>query len=184
MCDPVTATAVATVASTAFMVTSQVRQGKFQKGVAKYNARVSENEAKETRRAGVEAENIQREKTAKLLAKQRAQLGAANVDLSTGSALQLQEETETLGEADALRIRSNFEGRAGALETGAGLTRAQGSFAQTAGVTRAAGTLLGGTAAVLDTGVADKWFTPNSSANQFIDAPSQSLLSSNQPLVV
>jgi hypothetical protein len=158
--------AVMTVASTAFMAQSQIRQGKFRKGVAAYNARVSENEAQETRRAGVEAENIQRRETAELLARQRAQLGAAGVELTSGSPLQLQEETITLGEADALRIRSNFEARAGALETGAGLTRAQGAFAQQAGQTQAFGTILGGTAQALDTGVADKWFKPNSAANQ------------------
>lgn len=165
MCDPVTLTAVATVASTAFAVTSQVRQGKFNKGVANYNARVAENEAEETRRASTEAENIQRRKTAELLSKQRAQLGAANVDLSSGSPLQLQEDTETLGEVDALRIRSNFESRAGALQTSAGLTRSQGQFSETAGISQGIGTLLGGTAATLKTGVADKWLTPNSAAN-------------------
>ena len=166
MCDPVTITAVASVASTAFLVTSQIRQGKFKKGVAAYNARVSENEAQETRRAGVEAENIQRRETAELLSKQRAQLGAAGVELTSGSALELQESTVALGEADALRIRSNFEQRIGALGTEAELTRGQGAFAQTAGQTQALGTLLGGTATALDTGVADKWFKPNSSANQ------------------
>lgn len=165
MCGVPAVMAITTIASTAFQAISQRRQGRFQKGVADYNARVAENEAQETRRAGTEAENLQRQKTAQLLSKQRAQLGAAGIELGTGSALQLQEETVELGEADALRIRSNFEARAGALETGAGLTRQQGAFAQSAGTTQAVGTILGGTAAALDTGVADKWFTPNSAAS-------------------
>lgn len=166
MCNPVAVQAWTLVASAAFTANQQRRQGKFKESVAEYNARVSENEAEETRNAGVEQENIQRRRTAELLSKQRAQLGAANVDLSTGSALQLQQDTETLGEADALRIRSNFERRAEALETGADLTRSQGAFAASAGRGAAFGTLLSGAAAVAGTGVADKWFTPDSAANQ------------------
>ena len=165
MCNPMVIMAVATVASTAMAYKARVDQGKFQKGTSRYNARVAENQAQETRRAGTEAENAQRLKTARLLAKQRAQLGASGIELGSGSALQLQEDTLTLGEADALRIRSNTGSRVGALETGAELTLAQGDYAQTAGTNAGVGTLLSGGAAVLGTGVADKWFTPNSSAN-------------------
>jgi hypothetical protein len=162
MCEPTTIMAVMTVASTAMAYQGQRAQGKFRKGTAEYNARVAENQAQETRRAGTEAENIQRRKTAELLSKQRAQLGAAGVELESGSALQLQEDTLTLGEADALRIRSNTQLQVESLQTGAGLTRQQGAFAESAGQQQAFGTILGGTADVLDTGVADKWFTPNS----------------------
>lgn len=163
MCNPGAVMALQVV-STAFMAQSQISQGRFQKGVAEYNARVAENEAQETRRVGVEEENIQRRKTAELLSKQRTQLGASGIELGTGSALKLQEETVTLGEADALRIRSNFESRATALETSADLTLQQGAFAESSGVMGAGGTILGGAADIADTGVADKWFTPNSAA--------------------
>ena len=166
MCEPTTILATVAVVSAAFTANQQVQQGKFKKGVADYNARVAENEAEDTRNAGVERENIQRRKTAELLSKQRAQIGAANIDLTSGSALQLQEDTETLGEADALRIRSNFESRAEALETGAELTRTQGEFAESAGRGAAFSTLLQGATVALGTGVADKWFTPDSAASQ------------------
>lgn len=169
MCEPTTVMAVVAVVGGAFSANQQRQQGKFQESTADYNARVAENEAEATRNAGTEAENIQRQKTAELLSKQRAQLGAANVDLSSGSALQLQEETVALGEADALRIRSNFSNRAGALDTSADLTEREGAFAADAGNTDAgntgaAGTLLSGASTTLGTGVADKWFTPNSAA--------------------
>lgn len=164
MCDPVTISAVAVVASTAMQAQAQQQQGRYRKGVADYNARVAENEAQEVRGAGVEAENVKRLRTAELLSKQRAQIGASGVELNSGSALQLQEDTVALGEADALRIRSNFESRATSLETGAELTRSQGAFAQSAGEKGAVGTILGGTGKFLDTGVADKWFKPNSAA--------------------
>jgi len=165
MCEPTTIMAVATVASAAFAAKSQIDQGNYQKGASRYNARVAENQAQEVRRAGTEAENIQRRKTALLLSKQRAQLGAAGVELGSGSALQLQEDTQTLGEIDALRIRSNVESQVRSLQTGAELTLSQGNAAASVGRTAATGTLLSGSAAVIGTGVADKWYTPNSSAN-------------------
>ncbi len=164
MCNPTAVMAVTTIASTFVTAQAQREQGRYQKGVADYNARVAENEAQEVREAGVEAENIHRQKAAQLLAKQKAQLGAAGVELTSGSPLQLQEDTVTLGEADALRIRSNFERRAEALETGAVLTRSRGEAAKDALNKQATGTLLSGIGETIDTGVADKWFTPNSAA--------------------
>ena len=168
MCEPTTIMAVTTIAAAGFTANQQRKQGRFQKATADYNARVSENEAEEVRNAGVEQENIQRRRTAELLSKQRAQLGAANVDLSSGSALQLQEETQALGEADALRIRSNFENKAAALDTGAGLTQSEGAFAQSAGETAAVGTILSGSGTAVgqanSTGVSSRWFTPQSAA--------------------
>lgn len=176
MCEPTTIAAVATVASTVLVARGQYQQGRYQRDVAEYNARVAENQAQEVRTAGVEAENIQRRKTAELLAKQRAQLGAANVELTSGSPLQLQEDTVALGEADALRIRSNFEAQARSLETGADLTLSSGEAAASLGSQQAAGTILSGTAAtintgVFDQGVSDSWYTSNSAANQPIGTP-------------
>ena len=92
MCGPA-AVPVMMAVSTAFAAKSAIDQGKFQKGTARYNARVAENKAQETRAAGTEAENAHRQKVAMLLSKQRAQLGAAGVDLGSGSPLQLQEDT-------------------------------------------------------------------------------------------
>lgn len=184
MCEPTTIMAATAIVSTAFTANQQIQQGKYQKGVADYNAAVAENEAQEVRKAGVESENLQRRRTAELLSKQRAQLGAANVDLSSGSALQLQEDTQTAGEVDALRIRSNYDAQVASLQTGAGLTRNQGEFAEQSGRTSATGTLLQGASTVLGTGVADKWFTPKSAALDLSAAGNQNtsiLGTSTQP---
>lgn len=160
MCDPVTIALVA--ASSAYAAKAQIEQGKYMKGVAQYNARVAENRAEEVRQAGTEAENLQRAKTALLLSKQRAQLGAAGVELGSGSALALQESTVTLGEEDALRIRRNVTSQVGALRTGAELTLAQGEAAEAAGRTQAFGTLLSGAASAAT--VSNKWMSPDSAA--------------------
>lgn len=167
MCEPMTIATTLAVVSTVGQGYAAKKQGKYQKGVADYNARVQDNEATEVRAKGVEEENIQRERTAKLLSKQRAQMGAANVELGTGSALDIQEETELLGEVDALRIKSSFERKATSLETGAELTRAEGEAAEAKGKQAFLGSLLSAGGQGIGAmggggGVASKWFTPDS----------------------
>lgn len=164
MCS-VTAWQVALTAYASYYTAeSQENQGKYESGVAKYNKRVAENTAQRVQDKGTKEENIQREKTAQLLAKQRAQLGAANVGLETGTALQLQQDTVTLGEADALRVRSNTEFKVQSLLTKGELLGYDAENALTAGKNKATGSLLSGAASVSGSGVADKWFSPNSSA--------------------
>lgn len=161
MCTP---TAVLIGTSMVMQMQAAGAQGKYETGRASYNARVAENAAQDTITAGVEAENVKRTETAQLLAKQRAQLGASGVDIGSGSALQLQEDTITLGEADALRIRGTAEAKAQALKTQSTLTLAEGAAARTAAKNKQIGSLFKGAAAIAGTGVADKWFKPNSSA--------------------
>lgn len=164
MCDPATAALVLSAASTVAAVYSQKQQADYQADVNRYNARQQENEATRVRNIGVEEENKQRQQTAELLSRQRAQLGAANVELTSGSPLQLQEDTLTLGEADALRIRSNYQAQAQALEESAGLTRNQAGAIEAGGRSTFAGSLLSAGGQVASSPVASKWFSPSSSA--------------------
>ena len=164
MCEPATIIAVTTAVTAGFSAVQQRQQGRFQERTAEYNARVSENQAEETRNAGVEQENSHRERVARLQATQRAQLGASGVDANSGSALQLQQDTALSGEVDAIRIRNNALNQADSLDSGAALTRLEGANARQAGNAEAVGTILGGASGVLGTGVADKWFAPDSAA--------------------
>jgi len=164
MCDVATIGLITTIASTTFSIAQASQQAKEKKAVAAYNSRVSENAAQDKRTEATEAENIQRTKTARLLAKQQAQLGAANIDLTSGSALQLQEDTVALGEADALRIRRSGDSRFDALMQESELETAKGEFAETQGKFDVAGSLLTGTGDIIGSGVADKWFTDDSAA--------------------
>lgn len=165
MCDPLSIMAGVTAFTAISGAKASHDQGQFKKGTANYNARVAQNEAQQVRNQSVEAENDHRTKVAQILSRQRAQLAANNIDLNSGSALGLQEDTVTLGEADALRIRSNYDGKVNSLLTQSDLTKAQGRFASTAGNNQAIGSLLSGASSILDSGVADKWFTPQSAAN-------------------
>jgi hypothetical protein len=161
MCDPATGVAVA---SLLFAARNQQQQGKFQEKTANFNARVAENQAESERAAGTEAEITHRNRVNRFISTQRARLASSNVDLTSGSAAGLQEDSFLLGEADALRIRSNTGSRVDALRSGASLLTQQGDFASSAGNRNAFATVLGGTANVLDSGVADKWLKPSSAA--------------------
>lgn len=170
MCTPA-AQAVLMVASIAMQAKASSDIADFEEGKAQYNARVAENVAQKTISAGVEKENALRLKTARLQAQQKTQLAAAGVDVASGTAFQLQEDTATLGEADALRIRSGALEEASALMTKSELIKSEGEFAQIAGRKKALGSVLAGGANIAGTGVADKWFTPSSVAKI---APGQS----------
>lgn len=157
MCDPVTIGATMMVVGTVAQGYAAKQQGEYQNNVAKYNARQMENEATRTRNKGVEEENKLRERTAQLSSKQRTQLAAAGVNLDVGSAFDIQEDTRILGEADALRVRSNFQDQAQSIDDQASITRSQGKAAKKAGRNAFYTSLLsaGGQ-------VAGKWYTPKS----------------------
>lgn len=138
------AATAAGLAGSALSAKSAIDQGNYQKGVSRYNTQVARNKAQEVRNQGNEAEVKRREQTNQLLSQQRARLGASGVDMDSGSALALQEDTTRIGESDALRIRSNYDSQVNALTTGAELTQGQGDLAQRAGFNTAARSLIEG----------------------------------------
>ena len=172
MCEPATilavTAAVTAAVGTGVAVKSSRDQAHFAEDTADYNARIAENEAEAVRTKGTEQENIHRRKIAHLVAAQKAQSAASGVDVGSGSAFNLQEDTRILGEADAMRIRSNAEGRATALEQGAALTLSAGAAtaaaARNAGVAEGLKGISSAASSFADSGVADKWFTSDSAA--------------------
>lgn len=183
MCDPVSiTTAVVGVFSAVSQQRAASAQAQAVEDQAEYNARVSENEAVKARNQNVEDENAHRLKVAQLLSQQRAQLGASGVEVDSGSALQLQEDTVALGEADALRIRQSGTNQVNALNTQAGLTRAEGATSafkiQSEGNAKATGTLLSAAG-----GVASKWYKPSSAATLTGAGSGGSGISPNSPSI-
>lgn len=175
MCEPTTIAATMAVVSTVAQGYSAYQQGKFEKGVAEYNARQLENEATQTRNVGTEREMEHREKVQQLIGQQSAAIGASGVTFS-GSAAGLLQDTALQGEVDALRIRSNFQRQAQSLDDQAGLTKAEGKAAAIAGRNAFAGSLLSaaGTAAGAaggggnpgTAGLSGRWYSSNSVAMQ------------------
>lgn len=136
----------------------QMQQGKAAAASARYNAQVSDMNAKISDRQARDAldrgkleEQKQRQKNAQILGQQQAGMAANGVDITFGSPMDLLVDTATMGELDALTIRSNSyrEERdirqQGANYRGqAGMQRAQASSASTGGFLGAIGTVLGG----------------------------------------
>ena len=157
MCDPVSIAATASVATTLAQGYQAQQMGEYQNDVARYNARQTENEATRVRQKGTEEEIKQRNKVEQLVSRQRATLASSGVDINTGSAADLQEDALVMGEADALRIRSNYMDQAESMETQAELTREQGRMAERAGDNAFYTSILTGGGQV-----ASSWYTPQS----------------------
>lgn len=140
-------------------------QARIQEDIGKVNAANQKNEATRLRNIGVEKENDHRRMVAEMQSRQAAQQGAAGIQLNTGSALQVREDTGRIGEIDALRIRNSYADQADAMERGAELTRINSE--NNAAVSRAEGRAAV-TNSVLSAGgtVASRWYSPNSAANQ------------------
>lgn len=158
MCEAFSA--YAAYAAAAVSAYSGYQSGRRTKKVNEYNAREAENTATDLRNKGIEEENKQRQKTAELISKQRAALGASGVDIDSGSAADLQQDTELLGEVDALKIRRNYTDEADATERKSVLISSEGQAAQNAATLSSVGSLLDSSASV-----SSKWYTPESSAS-------------------
>lgn len=79
----------------------------YQAAVNRNNATLAEWQAQDAIARGQRAEQVQRLKTAQLKGTQRARLAANGVALDEGSALNILNDTDFMGEADAMTIRDN-----------------------------------------------------------------------------
>lgn len=156
MCvDPVTAMMIG---STVLGAAGSVQQGNAANASAQYNAQVADMNAKLSERQARDAvargsidEQQQRMKTSLTLGQQRAAMAASGVDLKFGSPLDALVDTATMGELDALTIRTNtYREERDIRQQGlnaqgqASMMRAEGAAAKSGGFLSAAGTVLGG----------------------------------------
>lgn len=156
MCvDPVTAMMIG---STVLGAAGSVQQGNAANASAKYNAQVadmnaklSERQARDTVARGAIDEQQQRMKTAQIVGQQKAAMAANGVDLKFGSPLDALVDTATMGELDALTIRTNtYREERDIRQQGlnaqgqAAMMRAEGAAAKSGGFLNAFGTVLGG----------------------------------------
>lgn len=84
---------------------SQFQSGQDAAALGRNNAILANQQADETLRQGVEAQNQYRTRVRQFLGRQRALTAANNVQ-NMGSPLSLQEDTAALGEADIANIRN------------------------------------------------------------------------------
>lgn len=85
----------------------QRAQFKAQANIAEINSRIAEMQAQDALRRGHEAEAQSRQSFKKLRGSQRAALAAQGIRVDAGSAQDIQQETEDIGEFEALTLRNN-----------------------------------------------------------------------------
>lgn len=118
MCSPI-AMAVMGLAGTGMQVYSQYAQSEAHNKATKYNMDIMQHNADLANKKAADAisrghfQESQVKARAKLLqAKQRSQFAASGVNVSSGSAFDIYQETAYLGNIDALQALANAEGEA------------------------------------------------------------------------
>ena len=148
----------ATVASTAVSAYGSMKQGQAASQAANYNAQVQDQTAQIQKQNATWAAQAGEVQAAAQAQRTRAQVGAIkaaegadNIDVNSGSAVDVRSSAKELGELSALNIRSNAAREAYGYETGAwsansqaALDQADAAYAQQAGEIGAGGDLLGG----------------------------------------
>ncbi|MFZ5692457.1 MAG: hypothetical protein ACOY5F_14505 [Pseudomonadota bacterium] len=125
--------------------------GRYNAQVSEMNATLADRRAKDAIERGQLAEQRKRQEVAGIVGKQTASMAANGVDLTFGSPLDTLIDTATLGEIDALTIRTNanreaydYRVQASSQRSQATLQRSQADSAETAGYLKAGATILGG----------------------------------------
>lgn len=83
------------------------QEGAFNAGMLNRNAALKEQAAQESIFAGNTSADWQRVRTGQAIGTQRAVQAANGIDVNSGSAAQLQDDTAMIGELDALTIQNN-----------------------------------------------------------------------------
>lgn len=130
---------------------AQAKAANYQAQIANMNAQIQEENAKSRLDASAREEQQHRLKVAMLRGNQRAAMAANNVDLASGSPLEVLVDTAYAGEMDALSIRKkgadeayNYRVEAANLRAQSQLYRMEAKSARTGGMLSALGTLAGG----------------------------------------
>lgn len=170
---------VGTALSTTMGVVSSIQQGNaaqeqynYQAQVAKKNANIAQQNADQKRQEGIEEARQQRIKTLQAVGSQQAAMAANGIDISSGTALDIIEDTTATGELDALTKQYNYESQAIALEqqadnfnNQASLDTLAGQNAYQAGKMNA---ISAGVKGLADTAsVASKWYSPSSTTRTY-----------------
>lgn len=179
MCDlgisAIVASVVATAVSTTMGVVSSVQSGKAQKAQYEYqaavdrkNAEIAQSNADMKRQEGIEEARTQRIKTLQAVGSQQAAMAANGFDATSGTNLDIIEDTSAQGELDALTKQYNKETEALSYETTANnysnqanLDSMAGQNAYKTGMLNAIGTGFKGLGQMASS-VSSQWYSGNS----------------------
>lgn len=121
------------------------KAGKDAQRQGEAEAALREQQADDVIQQGTIEQAVYRRQLAKLMGRQRNEIGARNVELS-GSALRLLEDSAQIGEEDVTTIRNNAAREAWGLRYGAGQARESGNALRKNANANAFGSLLTGAA--------------------------------------
>lgn len=120
------------------------QQGAFQAAMAEQNAGYKEAAAQDAiKRGDVQADQYRRQ-VGQLIGSQRAGFAANGVDVNSGTAADIQDDTAAFGEFDALTIANNAAREAWGYRVGAQNDLMNGRMAQSNAKSAATGSILGG----------------------------------------
>lgn len=156
MCEPTTIALIATAAAAGVSAKASYDQGQVAKQVGRNNATMAEYAAQDAQKRGEEdAAAIQR-KGAALKSAQRVSLASKGLDLSYGTAADLQDQTDFFTQSDAATTRTNAAREAWSTRARGQQAMFEGNAAARNANLQAAGTLLASAGQV-----SDKWNTYN-----------------------
>jgi hypothetical protein len=140
---------IAIVADTAINVAGHIQAGRAAKKAGEYNAQVAELQAQDALDRGKVAEGNYRQGVKVLEGSQTADFAGQNVDVGTGSPVDVKADTAYLGELDAQQIRLDSQREAWGYKVQAQQSRMAGNQAATAQYYGAAGSALSGATTLL-----------------------------------
>lgn len=119
-------------------------QGEQQRIVGDFNAKLSEMQAQDALdRGGKDAENLQKQ-ASRMIGSQRAALAAQGLEVDSGSALEIQNDSKEMAARDVVTIRNNAAREAFGFKVQAMNSTNEGRMAQLAANKQASSSLLVG----------------------------------------
>lgn len=153
MAIPVGVAAGAWALSSIFSANSARKEGEYEAAMMRENAVLARQQAEDAVARG-QADTMQvRQRALQLVGSQRARMAAQGIDISSGSALDVQVDTGKLAEIDALTVRNNAAREAWGFKTQAADYERRAGLARIAGRNRATTTLLTGGLNAMSLGV-------------------------------
>lgn len=135
----------ATQIGSSIMQASAIRsQASWEAGQLERNAKLQEFQAKEAERIGEKEAQQKAMQIKKLMGRQRAVAAAQGIDIDSGSALDIQQDTAGLGALDIVTIRNNAWKQAWGYRVNASNLTSQSRMTRVAGKYNARSTLLTG----------------------------------------
>lgn len=154
MCEPTTIALVTMAVAGGISAKASYDQGQVQKQVARNNAVMSEYAAQDAQRRGEEDAMAIQRRASQLAGTQRSLMSARGLDLSTGTAADILDQTDFFAQQDVNTARYSAKRDAWSYRARGQQDLAEGRFAAQNANLRAAGTLLSTAGSV-----ADKWKT-------------------------